>query len=97
MRAAIVACSVAGTLTSVRRPSRDTHRRPREHPAFGQFAHDLLGEERIAGGPLGDRRAQFTDRGSVPSNSATRAAVSASLSGASEMVCAPGTRANAPW
>ena len=29
-----------------------------QHAALGQFAHDLLGEERITGGPIGDRLAQ---------------------------------------
>ena len=33
-------------------------RLPLQHAALGQIAHDLLGEERITGGPVGDRLAQ---------------------------------------
>ena len=33
-----------------------------QHTALGQVAHDLLGEERVTGGPLGDRVAQPTHR-----------------------------------
>ena len=39
---------------------------PVQHTALGQFAHDLLGEKRITGGPLGDRLAQPADRGVRP-------------------------------
>ena len=39
---------------------------PVQHTALGQFAHDLLGEERITGGPLGDRLAQPADGGVRP-------------------------------
>ena len=34
-----------------------------QHPALGQLAHHLLGEERVPGGPLGDDRRQVADRG----------------------------------
>ena len=67
MRAAMVACRVAGTLTSAT-SAVDTYapRLPAQHTALGQFAHDLLGEKRITGGPLGDRLAQRADRGVRP-------------------------------
>ena len=67
MRAAMVACNVAGTLTSA--PSAvDMYapRLPAQHATLGQFAHDLLGEKRITGGPLGDRLAQLANRGVRP-------------------------------
>ena len=57
MRAAMVACKVAGTLTSL--TSAVDMYAPRlaaQHTTLGQFAHHLLGEERITGGPLGDHR-----------------------------------------
>ena len=41
-------------------------RLPFQHTAFGQLAHHLLGEERITGGPLGDRVAQCLNRGVRP-------------------------------
>ena len=59
MRAAMVACSVAGTFTSA--PSTvDMYAPgcPSQHATLGQIAHDLLGEERITGSPVGDRLAQ---------------------------------------
>ena len=37
-----------------------------QHPALGQLAHHLLGEERVPGGPLGDDRRQLADRGVGP-------------------------------
>ena len=67
MRAAMVACNVAGTLTSA--PSAvDLYapRLPFQHATFGEFAHDLLREERITGGPPGDRLAQCLNRGVRP-------------------------------
>ena len=39
---------------------------PAQHTALGQFAHDLLGEKRVTGGPLGDRVAQRANRGVRP-------------------------------
>ena len=39
---------------------------PAQHTTLGQFAHDLLGEKRITGGPLGDRLAQPANRGVRP-------------------------------
>ena len=39
---------------------------PAQHATLGQFAHDLLGEKRITGGPLGDRLAQPANRGVRP-------------------------------
>ena len=56
MRAAMVACNVAGTLTSATSATAtDTHRgSPCKHATFGEFADDLLGEERVAGCPFGD-------------------------------------------
>ena len=67
MRAAMVACKVAGTLTSAA-SAVDTYapRLPAQHATLGQFAHDLLGEKRITGGPLGDRLAQRANRGVRP-------------------------------
>ena len=66
MRAAMVACSVAGTLTSetsaVEMYAPDSPR----STTLGQFAHDFLGEERITGGPVGDRLAQCANRGVGP-------------------------------
>jgi hypothetical protein len=38
---------------------------PVEHATLGQFAHDLLGEKRVTGGPLGDLLAQLANRGVV--------------------------------
>ena len=35
---------------------------PAQHATLGQFAHDFLGEERITGGPVGDRLAQCANR-----------------------------------
>jgi hypothetical protein len=66
MRAAMVACNVAGTLTSATSPI-DTYApgSPRSTP-LGQFTHDLLGEERITGGPLGDRLAEPADGWVLP-------------------------------
>ena len=56
MRAAMVACSVAGTATSAASVSADVATAfALEHTAFSQFAHDLLGEERVSGGPPGYR------------------------------------------
>jgi hypothetical protein len=34
-----------------------------QHAALGQLAHDLLDEERVAGGACGDDRRQIADRG----------------------------------
>ena len=98
MRAAMVACKVAGTLTSAA-SAVDLYapRLPAQHAPLGQFAHDLLGEKRITGGPLGDRLAQSDQpRGPARAAHVTSAAVSESLSGARAMVCAPCTRASAP-
>ena len=45
MRAAIVACNVAGTVTSVTSAVDIVFAAlAAEHTALGQFAHDLLGE-----------------------------------------------------
>ena len=64
MRAAMVACSVAGTLTSATSAVADVAPRlPAQHAAFGEVAHDLLGEEWVTGGARGDRLAQPVDRG----------------------------------
>ena len=32
-----------------------------QHPALGQLAHHLLGEERVPGGPLGDESRELAD------------------------------------
>ena len=67
MRAAMVACNVAGTLTSATSAvEMYAPVCPTQHTTLGEFAHDLLGEERITGGPLGDRLAQLADRGVRP-------------------------------
>ena len=57
-----------------------------QYATLGQFPHDLLGEKRITGGPLGDLLAQCANRGSGPISSETSAAVSESLRGARAMV-----------
>ena len=67
-----------------------------QRTSLGQIAHHLLGEKRITGGAFRDRGGQPADRGSGPSSPATSAAISESLSGARAMLCAPGTRLNAP-
>ena len=41
-------------------------RLPFHHTTLGDFTHDFLGEERVTGGPLGDRLAQCTNRGVRP-------------------------------
>src|SRR6478752_6683553 len=41
-------------------------RLPAQHSTLGQVAHDLFGEERITGGPLGDRLAQPADGWVLP-------------------------------
>ena len=72
-------------------------RLPAQHTTLGQFAHDLLGEKRITGGPA--RRSSGParrPRGPARAAPTTSAAVSESLSGARAMVCAPATRVNAP-
>ena len=90
MRAAMVACKVAGTLTSAASAvDKYAPRLSAQHTTLGQFAHDLLGEERITGGPLGDLWPSLPTEGSGPSSSAISAAVSESLSGARAMVWAP--------
>ena len=64
MRAAIVACNVAGTSTSV--TSADREKRtgsPRHHAALNQIARDLLGEKRVTCGTFGD---QILNRGKRP-------------------------------
>ena len=63
MRAAMVACSVAGTLTSATSVSAGVAAAlADEHAAFGEVTDDLLGEERVAGRALGDHRADLADR-----------------------------------
>ena len=88
MRAAMVACKVAGTLTSASLGGRVVGARlPLQHTPLGQVAHDLLGEKRVPGGPLGDHGGPAPPtEGSDPSSSETSAAVSGSLSGARAMV-----------
>ena len=67
MRAAMAACNVAGTLTSASLSRRHVCARLAvQHTTLGQFAHDLLGEKRITGGPLRDRLAQRANRGVRP-------------------------------
>ncbi len=64
MRAAMVACNVAGhTDVSHVRAAGVSAAVALEHTPLGEFAHDLLGEERITGGPLGDRLAQACNGG----------------------------------
>ena len=67
MRAAMVACK-RGRHTHLSNLCRRQvcARLPAQHTTLGQFAHDLLGEERITGGPLGDRLAQRANRGVRP-------------------------------
>ena len=64
-------------------------RSPLGHRA-DQFQHDLLGEERVACGPLGDDRPSSCTEGSAPISSPISAVVSESASGARAIVCAPG-------
>ena len=67
IRALIAACRVAGTVTSATSASADVAAAcSLEYPAFGQVAHDLLGEKRITGSPIGDRLAQPANRGVRP-------------------------------
>ena len=67
MRAAMVACTVAGTLTSAASAvEMYALRLAAQHAALGQFAHDLLGEKRVSGGPLGDHGDHPADRGVRP-------------------------------
>ena len=91
MRAAMVACSVAGTLTSALSAVDDVCARlPAQHAALGQFAHDLLERRTDFRRPC--RRSSGPDcanRWVRPSSSSSSAAVSESLSGARAMVCAP--------
>ena len=63
MRAATVACRVAGTFTSA--TLRPICIRPlsAQYTTLGQVAHDLLGEERITGGPVGDSGPMRQPRG----------------------------------
>ena len=64
MRAAMAACTVAGTLDVGDIRATDVAAAlAGQHPALGQLAHHLLGEERVPGGPLGDDRRQLADRG----------------------------------
>ena len=62
MRAAMVACKVAGTLTSAA-CAVDTYvpGSPRRHSALSQFPHNLLGKEGVASGSLADLLAQPGD------------------------------------
>ena len=58
MRAAMVACTVAGTLTSAASVGRHVGAAVAlQHAALGQIAHDLLGEKRVTGGPFDDHGA----------------------------------------
>ena len=66
MRAAMVACNVAGTLTSATSVIDMYAPRCPQYSALGEFADDLFGEERVTGGPVGDRLAQPADRGVRP-------------------------------
>ena len=67
MRASMAACTVAGTrdVGDIRATEVATALTG-QHPALGQLAHHLLGEERVPGGPLGDDRRQLADRGIRP-------------------------------
>ena len=67
MRAAMVACTVAGMLTSAHIGRRDVAARlSLQHTALGQVAHDLLGEKRVPGGPFDDQGGQPGHRGVRP-------------------------------
>ena len=62
MRASMAACTVAGTLTlGDIRPTEVAAALAGQHPALGQLAHHLLGEERVPGGPLGDENRDWRD------------------------------------
>ena len=90
MRAAMAACTVAGTPTSST-SARQTIATALagQHPALGQVAHDLLGEERIAAARSAIDRRQLADRGiAIPAARPTSAAVSESVSGARAIVWA---------
>ena len=58
MRAEMVACTVAGTVTSARRAAYIGTAFTGENVALSEVAHQLLGEERISGGSLADLRGQ---------------------------------------
>ncbi len=63
MRAAIVACSVAGTLISAHVSRADVLAAfAFEHAAFGELMHHLLGEERVTSGVPGDEIAYRDSR-----------------------------------
>ena len=52
MRAEIVACSVAGTLSSATSVvEMYAPVSPTQHSTLGEFTHDLLSEKRVTGGP----------------------------------------------
>ena len=71
-------------------------RLPAQHATLGQFAHDLLGEERITGGPLGDRLAQPADRGVRPEQLRDQCCSLRITQRRKGYVCAPCTRVSAP-
>ena len=98
MRAAIVACSVAGTSTSAAsRAHAYCAAVAVEHAALGQVADDLLGEERVAGGAFGDlRRSSAAPKDPHPAARRSAPRICESSSGASAIVCAPGIRSSAP-
>ena len=68
MRAAMVACNGGrhAHLGSALTVEMYAPGFPSQHTTLGQIAHDLLGEKRITGGPLGDRLAQLANDGVRP-------------------------------
>ena len=93
----MVACKVAGTLISpTSRPTRVGAGPATKDATFGEVAHDLLGEERIAARARGDRRRKLAHRRMLAQQLCASVADSGLLSGASVSVCAPGTRVSAP-
>ena len=97
MRAAMVACSVAGTLTSetsaVEMYAPDS---PRSTPRSASSRTISSAKNGLPAALSAIVWPSAPTDGSAPSNSETSAAVSGSFSGARAIVCVPCTRASAP-
>ena len=88
MRAAMVACRVAGTLDVGDVTAAEVGTAIAvEHAAFGEITHDLLGEERVPGGLVGDPGgAARAPTGPYPAARRSTLRSRAEFSGASEIV-----------
>ena len=97
MRAAMVACSVAGTLTSaISAVDMYAPRSPRSTPRSASSRTISSAKNGLPAALSAIMVASLPTEGSCPSSSETSAAVSESLSGSRAIVCAPCTRVNAP-